>query len=169
MYLSTFLDVLHSYNINPTITNSPTRISAVSSTLIDNISCNFLNFNSKLTETGFSDHMAVILNTDITIDSNNNDVIRKYNYCHSNVNKFCNYINSETWNIVKSTCDVNEKFNNFHDLFMYHFTNAFPYQSIKCVKNNQIKNCEWITPELKLQSQHVKNIHWLMKKLVTKI
>ena len=123
-----FYTTLTSHGYHPAILK-PTRVTATSQTLIDNIFCNNI---SQITQSGIvtnsiSDHFPVFLNQQLENSAENRKSIYrirlKNRECHV---KFRNLLSSANWNSVYSTSDVEIMYEAFSDELFTMYNESFP-------------------------------------------
>ena len=149
---SEFLDLLGSFQITPTIT-LPTRITAQSSTLIDNIFVSlpsYPSFTSGNLTYSLSDHLPQFL---LLHNSNHksNFISKSFHRSWSKFDKarFSHDFNSFNWNEILSldANSVDESFNSFFTQFSNLLNNHAPI--IKLSKRQlKLKSKPWITKDL---------------------
>lgn len=162
------INILESFNIIPTIV-SPTRITNLSSTLIDNICTNInAGYQTRVDDIYFSDHTMQTLSVQINITCTENYL---YKRSFSEINKyyFAYCLDRELWTEMYDesdhTTDINFKFNYFISTLSYYFNLSFPL--IKYKKQNGNTNSKWVTPEVINSSRLLKNMHGRLKILNT--
>ena len=133
-----FLNILSSYAFYPCI-NIPTRVTPVSSTLIDNIFTNTLgeNKNSGVFTYDVSDHLPIFLISSQLLLNNlnkgNTNKLRKENT--QTVMALNEDLANEEWNDILVEKDVNKAYENFINKFIYYYNKNIPL-----VKNKQHNN-----------------------------
>ena len=141
-----FLNILSSYAFYPCI-NIPTRVTPVSSTLIDNIFTNTLeeNKNSGVFTYDVSDHLPIFLISSQLILNNlnkgNTNKLRKENT--QTVMALNEDLANEEWNDILVEKDVNKAYEHFINKFIYYYNKNIPLVKNK-QNNNKIKH-PWIT------------------------
>ena len=137
-----YLNTLLCHGQLPMIT-LPTRITPVSSTLIDHISTNLKHdfYDNGIIYSCLSDHMPVFHishDTDVISESNSSFIkIRKSNA--SNINNFKDKLNRD-WSDVTSEKNPETAFNKFSDFIDAAYEESFPVRTVKCRKDlNPIK------------------------------
>lgn len=143
-----FTDMYSSFSFYPLV-NKPTRITAHSSTLIDNI---FANKLEMVRECGIlfgdvSDHLPIFCIASLSYLSSYsghlNVVKRVIN--DSNIFQFCRVLKDFDWDLRES--NVNDMFNGFLDVFLELYNNCFPFCNLKSTPS--CKNKAWFTKDLK--------------------
>jgi hypothetical protein len=94
---------------------------------------------------GYSDHLAQILEINITISAHN-----KYAHMSRNIDEYSllnfNYnLSFELWKDVFDENDASIAFQNFLNVFIKYFYNCFPISSTRLHTNNKA----WITSSIK--------------------
>ena len=133
-----FIETLFSYSYLPII-NKPTRVTANSASIIDNVFCNdTLNQHfSGILYTDLSDHFHVftILNCEITPVKN--DTITRRSINDDNMNKFKEKLLITDWiQIIGNSC-CQEAFPNFHNKFTDLYNECFPFITVKTTYRNK--------------------------------
>ena len=129
-----FLDILYSDMLFPLITR-PTRVTANSATLIDNVFTN--NFYSDnwsaqgILVTDISDHYPVfhLSGQYVKYTANEYFIMRRYNA--RNKEEFCTALAHMDWQEVCNLSDTQEAFNNFHNKLLQMHDKHFPKMKIK--------------------------------------
>lgn len=156
------LDLFASFGLHQTITE-PTRVTATSSSCIDNIFTNLKNdVVAGSFDIGLSDHCCLIMKiSDIKpISSTNDRFLFKRTYGLHARQRFKQCISKETWESVFSKTGVDLKFNNFMEIFYTYFNKAFPLKKCKVGKyKNTHKNNGWYTDDIKAMSKTVKQLY----------
>lgn len=116
-----FIDLIESYDLTFS-NNSPTRYAA----LLDNFICqkNITN-RSSILKSLLADHDAVFLG--ITLKNNNTDSHKiinktKREFSEANRDKLSQLVNSESWEGIYHTCDVDEKLEKFTTTLFKYYT-----------------------------------------------
>ena len=152
-----FLDGIYSNMFIPLITR-PTRITAHTSTLIDNIFTN--NFSSISTSgllfTDISDHLPVfsISCEGMNYCDNTNEKITFRDKNKTNINKFIEQLGSINWSQLKYYDDPYNSYNTFLAKYTEIYNNCFPLRRIK-IKHHKIDK-PWLSKGL-LRSIKMKN------------
>ena len=128
-----FMNTVLSHSFYPTI-DKPTRITAQSATLIDNILTNDLvNHSTGVLITDITDHLPVFLVINKFKESHRTDrKFKKRNFNVSNVENYIHDLNATDWYLITSTNDLHC----MYDTFLLHvqqlYDNNFPLQDVKC-------------------------------------
>lgn len=108
------LDLIESFGYKVAV-DAPTRITARSSTCIDNflLSSDVEIFDTLICDMNLSDHTMQILTLSVNniASSTNPKLIRRRNFCEENILAFKNVLNQENWNTIYSYQCPNEAFN----------------------------------------------------------
>ncbi len=155
-----FKNVLVSYGFYYLV-DFPTRITATTSTAIDNILTNVDRLKCKVTGivTALSDHDGQIV--EFNLSQNCNNSIRKYQYIdrrdfsEQNMTIFCSLLAQENWLNV-FFADVKEKFKVFENIFLYNFDRVFPLKTVK--KYVGRSKCGWINDQLVLEDKEISEL-----------
>ena len=136
--------LLISYNLISTV-KFPTRSVNGTSSTIDNIFIDKIHVDNHTLHpliNGLSDHDGQILqlnNINISTRLNKTKTIR--NFSKHNVQNFKIHLSYEIWDTIFGKQDVNEVFNNFHNIFLRIFHSSFPEKETQL----QDKDKTWIT------------------------
>lgn len=164
------VDLFNTYKLKITI-NQPTRITATSRTCIDNIMTNLNSdkFQSSVLFTAISDHEAVQINIDLPILNVNNlnteqdEIIKKRHYSETNKNRFKNILDDENWESVYSMHNVEDKYDQFLNIFLKAHDNAFPMKFSK-VNNGKIKHkFAYFNQNIREASSRLKSLYYIVK------
>ena len=140
-----FLNLMYSYAFHPCI-NIPTRLTATSATLIDNIFTNVLSkSNSGILYHDVSDHLPIFTITSRSISKARIKPIENSFRKESteNVKALIDDLLKESWQEVYNEKDINNAYEKFIDSLTYYYNKNIPL--IKQRKHkNKIKN-PWIT------------------------
>lgn len=155
----------HSYRLT---INEPTRITATSSTIIDNIITNSSNIlYAKPITTALSDHEAVMTEF-IPSPCNDCNITRTQHvrfFHQESLDYFRFLIKNESWENVVISNDANTAFNEFLDTFLIHFNSAFTKKLTKTTNKPYDKASKhWITCELRYKCEHKRSLYELQKK-----
>jgi hypothetical protein len=125
-----FLDTMYAHFLFPSILK-PSRITANSATLIDNIFINNpLTIKSGLVLADISDHLPVFAVFDKCFKKNllpdNNESKSYRNFSSFNVNKFSNMLGNCDWDFITEHSDINEDYKLFLTQFLNKFNLCFP-------------------------------------------
>lgn len=134
---NSFIDILNSYNLRLTV-NEPTRITASSSTLIDNIIVSNDLFSCihdiQVIDTMLSDHEGILLSLTSKLESPQAtaSVVYKRQFSEANINNFMSLLDAINWPIFFSKDDCFDvQFENFHKKFTDLFKSCFPFKKIR--------------------------------------
>ena len=123
----------------------PTRITGLTSTLIDNI---FTNVPTRIIDTvilavDISDHLPVLIYLDLTpLTKTENDVFLSRNISDNNMEQFKLLLEDIDWSLVLNLCTQNNPttaYDIFVDLFKAAYDKAFPLQPRTSHKRNSCK------------------------------
>jgi hypothetical protein len=165
-----FVNIVTSHSLYPSITK-PTRITATSATLIDNIFTNSLaHQTSGIIMTDISDHMPIFITTDLRVydrrDYSRDQVGRQVrNYNEENVQCLKAELSSVNWDNVCASDDPNEAYNNFIIKFNNLLDKCVPLKKVTPRSKKCKPKSPWITSGL-LKSIRRKNL--LYKKSIQK-
>ena len=160
-----YLDLLTSYCYLPVI-NRPSRVTATSATIIDNIFTNNLadmhNCMHGVLVTDISDHYPIFhinfKQPNLKVDN----YIIKRKYTSQNRNAFINELNGIDWLQVTQFSSTNDSFNCFHSILKKLHEKHFPKIKIKIRYRN---NKPWLTDDLR-ESIKVKNKLYCLSKRI---
>lgn len=144
-----FLQSLYSFNYVPLITK-PTRLTASSATIIDNIFTNVINFGCAFHGILFSDitdHFPIfyVQENRETVYSSPAEVTKR-NFSKSNFNKFSDSLKNCNWNSVNTNMDTQSAFTDFHNKINYYYNESFPLCTFTKKYNNKYP---WMTDAIK--------------------
>ena len=127
--------------------NKPTRITAYSSTLIDNIFTNELDLKhrSGVVIADISDHLPIIINS-LSIKNLQINSFRSHKRNMLHKDKFIDELKNTDWDFITNCTDVNSSYNTFIDFFLKSLDKHCPYES----KLIQIKHNKkpWLSKSL---------------------
>ena len=161
---SNFVDHMYTHSYVPLITK-PSRITAQSATLIDNIFTNAIHDNAivqGLLYTDISDHLPVFAVFFSKIagngDKNKDEFIFKRRFHLERVINFQKALQSTNWdNISNNILDPQDSFTAFHSHYVKLYNKHFPLQKIKIGYKTRKP---WLTQAVK-KSIHTKNLHYI--------
>ena len=161
-----FMNTLFSHLFLPLI-NRPTRLTAHSATLIDNIftNCPAQSVCNCILLKDISDHLPIIsvFANEVMSKKTPEEVVFR-NFSNVNQETFARRLNQVDWtNVLNDSGGPNESFSNFLSEYNSHFEACFPLKKVK--RNKQIPQTPWISYGL-LVSVRKKNK--LYKQLVSK-
>ena len=146
-----FLNSLLSHSFLPTITK-PTRVTDLSSTLIDNIFTNSSRsvFKSGIILHDLSDHFPIMLHVNLAVNfkpPNNNSLFTR-DYSRDCIVKFNNSLNLQNWSLVfgDPPWDPNICYTRFHKVYSDLYNFSFMHKKTKSFK--MTPRHPWITPGL---------------------
>ena len=153
-----YLEFIYSYSILPTI-YKPTRITATTATIIDNILTNNEDvMQSTILVTDISDHLPTILTIDLDVAKQKNckkKSIFKRKHSNENVNRLKQRLSDVKWQEILDNRDVNDDYNKFIETFNMLYDECVPLK--KCnVNRKKDPLSPWITKGL-LKSINKKN------------
>ena len=158
--VKTFVDVLYSHSVYPTITR-PTRVTINSATLIDNIftNCIGVQMKSGIFCTDVSDHLPVFSICEEHKSKPRTSVMKRC-FSETNVNKFQTCLQDVDWSNVLSRQDTNTAYDLFRTELENVFDKCFPLEKSKTKKVHK----PWMTKGL---VNACKKKHTLYKRFVT--
>ena len=122
--------------------NKPTRITAYSSTLIDNIFTIIFSHKSGIVITDISDHLPIITSCN-SIKRLCTSSLRSYKRNMLNKDKFIEEVKNTDPDFITNSIDVNGSYNNFVDLILNSLDRHCPYESkIIKIKKKHIQNMD---------------------------
>lgn len=147
-----FKSILYCHKLTPAV-NTPTRISASTSTLIDNIfvNCASLLANTHNLQTGYSDHTCQIiqLKDDSQYEPQDRITEIKRSFTKKNKNVFTKLLQDQDWGPVLILNNVDEKLDIFYTILTNHFNQAFPKKRTRITENGEFSG-NWITPGIRV-------------------
>ena len=145
---SDYINCIFSHHFYPTI-NKPTRITATSATLIDNIITNVCQsqFTPSILYADISDHLPIIIQTDSRFKKKNFDKFQyRRRFTETAKNKFMNYIQCVNWDhVIADSADSG--YTKFHEVFCDLYETSFPLMKVNITRKN-IPRKPWMTAGL---------------------
>ena len=154
---SIFLDTMLNFGLLPLI-SLPTRLTAYSSTLLDNVFSNKsqqLSFDSGLLYSYISDHLPIFTISHELLPSKNESKMSR-NMSKENIGKFKNHLACTEWSEIFTQNNPKDSFSIFENKMNILFEKSFPLEKEKINKNN-VPIEPWMTRAL-LVSRRTKNI-----------
>jgi len=145
---SDYINCIFSHHFYPTI-NKPTRITATSATLIDNIITNVCQsqFTPSILYADISDHLPIIIQTDSKFKKKNFDKFQyRRRFTETAKNKFMNYIQCVNWDHVIAD-SVDSGYTKFHEVFCDLYETSFPLMKVNITRKNMPRK-PWMTAGL---------------------
>ena len=141
--------------------NKPTRITAHSAALIDNIFTN--NFSDKVLSSilinDISDHLPILSYLfDDSVALKNQLYKPTRNYNEANINSFRTCLSKVNWSEVLSDQDPNDVYNKFHSKYSLLYEKCFPWGK-KSNRYNKASLSPWITRSLLVSIQKRKKLY----------
>ena len=165
-----FLDMLYSYGVFPKV-DKPTRITAVSTTLIDNIFTNVISSNAKcgVLCNDISDHLPIFYVAEYRgITKVTKKVFKVVRRCNAeNIEQFRNQLQQQSWDHVMGEINVNNAYNNFIDIIKKLYSDACPQVRVKVNSTNVHK--PWFTNGLKNACKKKNSLYGVFLKTKLKI
>ena len=142
----TFVNKMFSIGYKPLI-NKPTRITAYSSTLIDNIFTNELDLKhrSSVAIADISDHLPIIINS-LSIKNLQINSFRSHKLNMLHKDKFIDELKNTAWDFITNCTDVNSSCNTFINFFLNSLDKHCPYES-KLIRIKHYKK-PWLSKSL---------------------
>lgn len=157
-------EVMSCFNLIPLV-KWPTRVTATTCTLIDNIFTNYYNSESLccVFDNYISDHRSVYL----ALSFYNKNISKGFfterrNFNENNISRFMNSISCEKWVNLYCQNNVDDAFQCFCDIFNYYFDICFPKHK---VYNGVCSKKSWVNIEVKNSSQELKYLYNLKQYL----
>ena len=125
-------DILSSFNIF-NIVDSPTR----GNYLLDHVYTQSV-LGCVVEENSISDHRSIRTKINYFEQQINGGCLKKRSFSSHNTQIFYDSLERETWLSVFQESNVNTAFKKFHEIFLFHFNNAFPNKNVKI--NNSKKH-----------------------------
>lgn len=145
-------DILLEFNLKAHI-RSPTRVTASTSTAIDNILTNFnREHEPKIEKTGLSDHFGLTFS--LQAHDNKKEweeprISKKRTITGDKLNNFAREMEFQDWTAVRLGTTVDEKYEAFQKIFNKHVNNHFPKKAIKIDTRNKYQERKFkITPQI---------------------
>ena len=144
-----YLDLWISEGFIPQLT-LPTRVTLKSATLIDNIfsksNNNDLIISKGILTTDISDHYPSFIEIPFSVNKiqKKTTIIQRRHITENTLNTFLSDLNKETWQMVTSQNNTDDKFNNFISIYTNLMNKNLPLKLIKANKYKH-KNNPWIS------------------------
>jgi hypothetical protein len=155
-------DILSSYNLSSIIT-FPTRIGPNTSTIIDNIFIDELQFTDYeifSVSNVSSDHEAQLLIVHLqTPIIKNNDIYYTRTVNDYNIADFRMKLSYENWDSIFNNSDINTCFNQFLNIFLRYFYASFPLS-----RRQKYKPISWITAGIIISCRKKRVLYSKVKK-----
>jgi hypothetical protein len=153
-----YLDLIYSHSLIPTI-YKPTRITATTATIIDNILTNAENtVESAILITDLSDHLPTILVSDMNFDVKYKQK-NKYVYkrCHTgdNIDRFKQELSKINWKTILNNNNADDDYNAFNKIVIELYDKCIPVKK-RSSKYKKDPRSPWITKGI-LKSINTKN------------
>ena len=157
-----FVNMIFSHSMLPII-NKPTRVTASSATIIDNIYINDNNPNTfqGLLCTDISDHLPIFYIIKKNSSCSEPNLVSVRDYSSQNIDKFTNKLHNINWDAVTNTENPNEAYKTFHNILLHEYNNCFPLNKIKVTYKNKKP---WLTTGMKNAIKEKNKLFMLQKK-----
>ena len=177
-----FTTILSTSNFTSLI-SLPTRVTDQSSTCIDNFLTNIPHkiISTGVIQTDISDHFAIfaVLNTNLSkVPLQQKTRFYRRNLSEYNKNLFVNSVQNQNWSSIFKETDVNQKYNNFINIFTQHFNSCFPLElthSISSLKNpwfnteaKRLNNLKYTTLQLSKSNHSLRPLYIKTRTLYNK-
>ena len=164
---SSAIDMFYSYSFMPLI-NRPTRISATSATIIDNIFTNnhtdLVNSYHGILITDISDHFPIFhINKNMTDVIQEFDIVKRF-FSAENKQSFIEQLSQTDWTPMYSSQNTQSTFSIFHQTFCELFNKSFPKRKVKIRYNNYKP---WLSDSLKRCIKHKNRLYYTSIKIRT--
>ena len=160
-----FVDLLSSYSFLPLITR-PTRITASSATLIDNIFTNHIENLDHSTQgllvTDVSDHYPIFHINKRLYTGESDIYVTKRIFSERNKQAFKIALNELDWNEIYEASETNNAFHRFHDILGTLLNKHFPKVRIKRKYNNRKP---WLTDSLRMSIKTKNELYYCYKRI----
>ena len=160
-----FVDLLSSYSFLPLITR-PTRITASSATLIDNIFTNHIENLDHSTQgllvTDVSDHYPIFHINNRSYIGESDIYVTKRIFSERNKQAFKIALNELDWNEIYGASETNNAFHRFHDTLGTLLNKYFPKVRIKRKYNNRKP---WLTDSLRMSIKTKNKLYYCYKRI----
>ena len=153
--MSLFKDLLCCFDLYITV-NSPTRVTSVSSTCLDNflITTNINNFKASVVDLHLSDHFSQFISIKVKNKcKNETKYVYRRNFNTENITRFHDFLQNESWQDVLTQNCPNTAVDKFYDIILYYFEASFPIKRLN-INNKKLNKNKYMTPEIiKLRNQ----------------
>ena len=159
VHTAQFVDMMSSSGFLPLITR-PTRVTATSPTLIDNIFTNYLgdigHSIQGLFITDVSDHFPIFhVSRGMQMSDVDTHICRRL-YSLRNKEEFCDAISTTNWDEINRATDTQQAFDLFHNRLTELYNRHFPKVRIKKKYNNRKP---WLSEGLKNSIRHKNKLY----------
>ena len=158
-----FINTMFLHSFFPTI-NKPTRVTATSATLIDNIFSNDFEQESLfhgIFYTDISDHYPIFFIDSSKKIKNEQKEIKFRDFSHRNVSCFLDKLHSVDWGPVLCCTDPAHAYTTFHGEFIRVYNSSFP---MKVCKSKYKNKKTWLTVAIKNSIKTKNKLYFLSKK-----
>lgn len=150
-------DSLSTFGLNLAV-DSPTRVTATSSTAIDNVISNILNTTVTVFDTAISDHFAQeVVVHGCTPQKLLENFTTKRVTSEENIKELNRQLQKEDWLFLNEINCPNEKFKAFNDRFIYYLNISCPFKTKKQIL--KYKKQTWITRGILKSRQKLNFLH----------
>ena len=165
VHIAQFVDMMSSSGFLPLITR-PTRVTATSAILIDNIFTNCLEDISHSIQglfiTAVSDHFQIFhVSRGMQMSDVDTHICRRL-YFLGNKEEFCHDISTTNWDEINRATDTQQAFDLFHNRLTELYNRRFPKVQIKKKYNNRKP---WLSEGLKNSIRHKNELYVKSKKI----
>ncbi|KAK9739919.1 hypothetical protein QE152_g8632 [Popillia japonica] len=155
------ISILSCFKLIPYVTE-PTRVTASSSTLIDNIFAEELpsTYSCSVGFSHVSDHKYQCLHMESLPQADVKKFYYRRSFSEENIARFQSALNSESWHGVFDDRDFNTQFQSFYDVLLYHFNLCFPLMKRPV---RQSSSSPWYNNELRQMATELRELSTLCK------
>lgn len=160
-----FLDLMHTNSFIQHI-HQPTRITAHTKTLLDNIFSNTITpfQTSGILHTDITDHFPIFLLNPSKQDNEERTLIERRIFNEQNKRKFKQSLQNESWDSLYACRDALESYSIFSNTFQTLYNNAFPLTT-KQIKHK--RNKPWLSPGLRKSIKQKNKLFTIFRKRPT--
>lgn len=152
-------NLLTCFNLKPTV-GWPTRVTNTTSTIIDHIFTNIIdNSLAVVVDNNISDHRTVLFQFNSEPCSNyapSSCFRRSFN--DNSVSNFQFALKNENWSEIYNLSDMDEAYDYFHKIFLYHFNTYFPERRYFKTNNSDKR---WVSNEVRVSSTNLRDLYKL--------
>lgn len=149
--------MLNVFNLTPLV-NTPTRVTATSKTLLDNVFTDYtvINIDTRVLDPALSDHLAIMSSFRIPMKLSTTNSCRYTRiFSDSKINYFKLLLKDQKWEEINESYNVNNNFNEFYNVFKFYYNVALPLEPKK-LRNAKMK--PWLTPNIRSMSTLVRQM-----------
>lgn len=138
----------------------PTRVTDTSTTSIDHIFTNVIEFVSCVYDNTLSDHRTTLGDFNISSKKSNRFHVWRRSYNEDALLNFKRSIQNEAWLSVYNCSLFSESFDSFFNIIQYYFNKHFPLHK-SC---REISSKSWVSNTVKISSNNLKDLYYFSQR-----